>query len=97
MSDKKRWIVCALLASVLIGMGLFQGITGIIINERVMYYVELGVMLGVLYFLVIYPKSRRNSETIATEEYIDEIEENEIEQEYEQEDKLEESLKEENK
>lgn len=72
MSDKKRWIICGLLACVLIGTGLFQAITGIEISRDVMYYVELGVMLGVLYFLVIYPKSRQRNQEIEDKEVQDE-------------------------
>lgn len=76
MSDRKRWLICTLLALILIGAGIFQAITGIEISKRVMYYIELGVMLGVLYFLVIYPKGRlKNKEQVEVIEEDEEIEE----------------------
>ncbi|MEG0325129.1 MAG: hypothetical protein RR618_01235 [Cellulosilyticaceae bacterium] len=89
MSDKKRWIICGLLACILIGTGLFQAITGIELSREVMYYVELGVMIGVLYFLVIYPKSRQRNQAMEDKEAEDkEIQEEDI---YEEDEEVEEN------
>lgn len=63
MSNKKRWIICGLLAGVLIGLGLYQGIMGIEFNRQIMYYVELGIMFGVFYLLVIYPRQTKKEKT----------------------------------
>ena len=71
MSDKRRWTICGLLAGVLIGLGLYQGIMGVELSRQIMYYVELGIMLGVFYLLVIYPRQAKkeinNKENIEKE------------------------------
>ncbi|MDF2877602.1 MAG: hypothetical protein K0S30_698 [Clostridia bacterium] len=53
---KKRRVIVVILASILIGLGVFQMVTGIDIGQKFMSTVEYVVMFGALYLLLVLPK-----------------------------------------
>ncbi len=63
---KNRRIIVIILAALMIGLGVFQMLTGITINARIMRGVEYVVMFGALYLLLVLPKTyaRRNQKDI---------------------------------
>jgi len=53
---KKRRVIVVILACLMIGLGIFQGVTKIELDSSVMKTVEYVVMFGALYLLLILPK-----------------------------------------
>lgn len=53
---KKRRLIVVILACTMIGLGVFQMLTGIAIDSNVMKGVEYVVMFGALYLLLVLPK-----------------------------------------
>ena len=63
---KNRRVIVIILAALMIGLGVFQMITGLTINARIMRGVEYVVMFGALYLLLVLPKTyaRRNQKDV---------------------------------
>ena len=68
LSDKQRWGICIGLAALLIGVALFQIVTGIDLPPSIMKYTELIALLGCLYLIMIYPRQQAAKEVVEKEE-----------------------------
>ena len=67
---KYRRLIVIALASVMILLGVFQMLTGIVIDRSVMDGVEYVIMFGALYLLLILPKQyeRTQQKNVVTED-----------------------------
>ncbi|WP_069998160.1 hypothetical protein [Cellulosilyticum sp. I15G10I2] len=54
---KYRRVIVILLASLMVGLGFFQMLTGIALSANILRGVEYTVMFGALYLLLILPKT----------------------------------------
>ena len=68
---KKRRVIVVILACLMIGLGIFQGVTKIELDSSVMKTVEYVVMFGALYLLLILPKRYETKKKEAEPSQID--------------------------
>ncbi|WP_143452435.1 hypothetical protein [Sporanaerobium hydrogeniformans] len=71
ITDKVRWGICIVAASILIVVPVVMHIMDIPYHPQFMKGLEMAVLIIVLYFLVIYPRMKAAA---SQEEYVEEIE-----------------------